>query len=108
MTLLKNTAKCLITINGDLVGTTYDQRFQIKPGNNPAVDVPEELCKRPFVKALIKDGLLMVVQGPVVEDADELDEMTKDELTLEAEMLGIEVTSRMTKSNIIELIRAAQ
>lgn len=37
---------------------------------------------------------------------DDLDAMTKDELLAEADALGIEASSSMTKAQIIEAIRA--
>ena len=51
---LKNEAARLITINtrdGDT-----ETSYQILPGDNPAVEVPDELVKLDFVKHLLKSG----------------------------------------------------
>lgn len=106
--LLKNTSRRLITINvpgkdGKNVAT------KILPGENPAVEIPDELGKTKFVKALIKDGSLSI-QLPVEDDDEEsngtdLESKSKDELKTLAEMMTIEVTSKMTKQDLIDAIQ---
>lgn len=59
--LLKNNAKCLITINGPLVNGMRSVAYDIKPGDNPAVEVPDELCDSDFVKAMIDNGHLIAM-----------------------------------------------
>jgi hypothetical protein len=51
---LKNEAARLITIN-HLVGET-EASYKILPGENPAVEVPDEVAKIDFVKALLQNG----------------------------------------------------
>ncbi|MGH9930723.1 MAG: hypothetical protein ACREA9_16055 [Pyrinomonadaceae bacterium] len=81
--LLRNTAARLITINhkldnGDIV--SYD----ILPGDNPAVSVPDEHCESDFVKAMIDNGSLVALREEAVSDP-------ADDLRAEAEALGIKV-----------------
>lgn len=105
--LLKNKATRLITINGAMKNSMRGEAYQIKPGNNPAVEVPDELCEgNKFVEALIKDGSLVVMDKPAtVETSDETtseyDDMTKSDLKEYAESLGIDVKSAWSKSEII-------
>ena len=104
--LLKNEATRLITINGAMSNNVRKVSYQIKPGNNPAVEVPDELCKNAFVRSLIKDGSLEVVSQPakvetVVENTSEYDDMTKGDLKEYAESLGIDVKSAWSKVDII-------
>ena len=58
--LLKNNSARLITIN-----KSFDVKYDILPGKNPAVEVPNELCKSAFVKALIASDALTVLSGDV-------------------------------------------
>lgn len=61
---LKNNAKRLITVNGKLDSKGQRSvKYQLKPGNNPAVEVPDELCKTEYVKALLASGAVVQVQG---------------------------------------------
>lgn len=103
--ILKNNAKRLITINGAMVKNQRPTAYQIKPGDNPEVDVPDELCDNAFVKALLADGsLIKVGESEVVEtDAEpsQYDEMNKTDLTSLAETMGIEVKSAWNKAQII-------
>jgi len=107
--ILKNNAKRLITINGALVEGQRVTSYQIRPGNNPSVDVPDELCDNEFVKALLDDGSLIKVgesAKPVVETTEtettgDYDAMNKTDLTAFAEAQGIEVKSAWSKAEII-------
>ena len=105
--ILKNNAKRLITINGGLIEGQRTTAFQIRPGNNPAVDVPDELCDNAFVKALLDDGLLIKVsESAKTIEADsggtsQYDSMNKTDLTAFAEAQGIEVKSAWSKVEII-------
>ena len=54
--LLKNISKRLLTINGP-----DGQSIQIKPGNNPPVEVPQS-CVSNFVKLLIADKYCEEIQ----------------------------------------------
>lgn len=68
--LLKNVKARLVTINGRFENGQRVEKYQIKPGNNPAVEVPNKLCESKFVKDLIEDGTLIVVEAPKQEKAD--------------------------------------
>ena len=103
--LLKNNKARLITINGKFENGQRVTAYQIKPGNNPAVEVPDELCNNTFVKALIEDGSLTVL-SQVAETFSAYDDMTKADLAALAEQLGLEVGSRDTKADLIDKIEA--
>ena len=109
--LLKNNAKRLITIN--TVGRSYD----ILPGLNPSVSVPDEVCKTDYVKALINCGDLIVqveddspaAKEAEAEEAEETEEpdaeaetetSEKEELANQAKALGIEVDKRWGVSRL--------
>ncbi|TGA85219.1 hypothetical protein [Pseudomonas aeruginosa] len=68
---LKNEAARLITIRHIVDGAKVS--YQILPGENPAVEVPDEVAKTAFVKALIQNGDLRRV------GADEGDDEGEDE-----------------------------
>lgn len=95
--LLKNLKPRLITINGKFDNGQRVEKFQIKPGNNPAVEVPDHLCETPFVKALIADGSLQVLAGaaPVAEapedEVTDYSAMDRADLIVLCENRGIEV-----------------
>jgi hypothetical protein len=59
--LLRNVKARLVTINGKFENGVRSEKYQIKPGDNPAVSVPDALCKTQFVQSLIEDGTLVVV-----------------------------------------------
>lgn len=112
--LLKNAKARLITINGKFENGVRREAYQIKPGNNPAVEVPDNLCNSSFVKSLIADGSLVVLSA--TSDAVEVsaesfsgyDEMSKPDLVALCEAQGIEVGSRDTKIDLIEKLEAAE
>lgn len=69
--LLKNEAARLITINHLVDGV--ETSYPILPGENPAVEVPDEAAKIDFVKALLKNGDLRRVGAdelPADEEED--------------------------------------
>ncbi len=89
---LKNEAARLITIN-HLVGEK-ETSYPILPGENPAVEVPDEAAKIDFVKALLKNGDLRRVGADELEVDDEGDDDSDGVITQlqeEAAGLGIEV-----------------
>ena len=106
--LLRNTATRLITINGAMNKGVRKVCYQIKPGNNPSVEVPGELCKNAFVKGLIEDGSLEVIKTISAdthsESTSEYDDMSKDDVKAVAEALEIDVKSSWSKTKIIEEI----
>ena len=110
--LLKNEAARLITINGAMENNVRRTSYKIKPGNNPSVDVPDELCKNKFVESLIEDGDLVVVgQQATVETTEttsEYSDMTKGDLKEYAESLGIDVKSAWSKVEIIAEIEKVE
>jgi hypothetical protein len=86
--LLRNNASRLITINAPMTEGGYTTYYDIKPGENPAVEVPDELCKSDFVKALLKSRDLTIESAPTT-DSDDL-EALRDE----AMLLGIKVDKK--------------
>lgn len=56
--LLKNNASCLYTINHK------GERYKLLPGDNPAVEVPDEVSEIPSVAAWIDCGDLVEVAAP--------------------------------------------
>lgn len=110
--LLKNNVARLITINGKLDDKGQRSvKFQIKPGNNPAVEVPDELCKSEFVKALIASGALTSVAGTPVEHVEPSESLYADfdktQLVAQCEARDIEVKARDTVEKLIEKLEAA-
>ena len=99
--LLKNKSARLITINGDEV------KFDILPGNNPSVEVPNELCEGDFIKALVGNGDLVVESN---EDAggepSEYEGFDKKDLVELCEGRDIEVKAKDTAKKLIEKLEA--
>lgn len=128
---LKNNAKRLITVNGKLDSKGQRSvKYQLKPGNNPAVEVPDELCKTEYVKALLESGAIVQVQGDPSKpdlpgggaetqgDPSKPDlpgdgneslyaDFDKAQLTAQCEARGIEITSRDTKADLIAKLEAS-
>ena len=119
--LLKNNVARLITINGKLDDKGQRAvKFQIKPGNNPATEVPSELCKTSFVKSLVASGALTVLSeddaalpgDPTKPDLPGKPEslyadFDKAQLVAQCEARGIEVKSRDTATQLIAKLEAA-
>ena len=110
MANLKNMDKRLITINHG------GKRYDIKCGDNPAVEVPDEALGTDFVKNLINTGKL-VSTGAVVTDTTtdeddnaemraELKEMTVAELKEHCKLLDLNGYSRMKEDELIDFIIA--
>lgn len=103
--LLKNTAARLITVNSKDRGA-----FQIKPGDNPSVEVPNATCDTAFVKALIADGSLRV---DCEDDASAIDAVSAYELMSKADLIAlcesqdIEVGSRDTVKSLAAKLEEA-
>lgn len=84
---LRNNAKRLITVNGPMTEGGYTEYYDIKPGENPAVNVPDALCESDFVQHLLTIGELIEVAAPAgAEDGDELSALRDEAL-----LLGIKV-----------------
>ena len=126
--LLKNNSARLITVNGQLNEKgERSVKYQIKPGKNPAVEVPNELCKSAFVKSLIDNGSLVAhsamvdeveLQGSPVKpdlkprsDADDGESLYADfdkaQLVAQCEARDIEVGSRDTKNDLVAKLEEA-
>lgn len=102
---LKNEAARLITIKHLVDGV--ETRYPILPGENPAVEVPDEAAKIDFVKALLKSGDLRRVGA----DELEVDDSEDEDLAAQAEALGIKVGKTWDEAQLREEIakaRAAQ
>lgn len=101
---LKNEAARLITINAD------GKKYQVLPGLNPVVEVPDEVAKIPFVKALLKNGSLRRISKVDVDgdDSASYDAMDREmELIDQAEKLGIAVDKRWGEKRLLEEIAKA-
>lgn len=100
--LLKNQKARLVTINGRFENGQRVEKYQIKPGNNPAVEVPDKLCKTAFVQSLIKDGTLLVMSGAADSEQDgdsggvDYANMSKPDLVTLCENRDIEVIKQDT------------
>lgn len=99
---LKNEAARLITVNFG------GEKFKILPGENPAVEVPDEAAKLPFVKALLKSGDLRRVGSDELGEQEEDGDDGLDELTAQAKALGIKVDKRWKAERLAEEIAKAQ
>ena len=91
--LLKNNAKCLITVNGPITDDGYPEFYHILPGENPAVDVPDDLCKSDFVKHMIATGQLLNL-GESPKEIEAGDDGEVEELREQCKLLGINVDKR--------------
>ncbi len=126
--LLKNNSARLITVNGPLNEKgERSVKYQIKPGKNPSVEVPDELCKSDFVKSLIDSGSLVAQSGSVEALADPTKpdlpkpkasgdtdsseslyaDFDKAQLVAQCEARDIEVKSRDTATQLIAKLEAA-
>jgi len=111
--LLRNTIARLITINGKFENGTRSEAYQVKPGDNPSVEVPNILCDNSFVKALIADGSLVVecdddANAPVVDEAEQsaFEQMSKADLIELCNAQDIEVGSRDTVKTLAAKLEA--
>lgn len=95
--LLRNNSKRLITVNAPMTEGGYTKFYDIKPGDNPAVDVPDQWCNSDFVKNLLKTGDLIAVGAyqPTSVDTEELDTLRNEAL-----LHGIDVDSTWDASRI--------
>ncbi|EPT3121735.1 hypothetical protein ACVQEB_003958 [Pseudomonas aeruginosa] len=99
---LKNEAARLITIKhkaGDELVS-----YQILPGENPAVEVPDAVAKIDFVKALLENGDLRRVGADELGDEDEDD---IDALREQAGRAGIKVNKTWGAARLREEIAKA-
>ena len=109
--LLRNNAARLVTINGAFELGQRTEAYQVKPGDNPAVEVPDELCENAFVKALIKDGTLTALTEakPVIDVEAEpsfYDGMNKADLISLCDSREIETSSRDTVKTLTGKLEA--
>lgn len=65
---LKNEAARLITVNHLVDGV--ETSYPILPGENPAVEVPDDVAKIDFVKALLQNGDLRRVGADELPDKE--------------------------------------
>ncbi len=96
---LKNEAARLITIKhkaGDELVS-----YQILPGENPAVEVPDAVAKIDFVKALLENGDLRRVGADELGDEDEDD---IDALREQAGRAGVKVNKTWGAARLREEI----
>ena len=83
---LRNMSARLVTIN-----VPGHDPIQIKPGENPAVEVPDEALKLDFVKHLRKERILIqeVPRGVDLDDDGDIDEDDEELAQLQAEALSL-------------------
>lgn len=91
--LLRNNSKRLITINAPMTEGGYTTFSDIKPGDNPAVEVPDHLTKSDFVQHLLKSRDLTVEAAPAADD-------DVGALRDEAMLLGIKVDKKWDAARI--------
>lgn len=91
--LLQNMSKRLITVNGPMGASGYDEFYNILPGDNPAVEVPDHLCESPFVQHLLSTrDLIHVAASAAGNDLGALRD--------EAMLLGIKVDKKWDAARI--------
>lgn len=115
--LLKNKSARLITVNGPLNDKgERTAKYQIKPGKNPSVEVPDDLCKSDFVKSLLANESLIAVAGVPIETIEPSDtdggeslyaDFDKAQLVAQCEARDIEVKSRDTATQLVAKLEAA-
>lgn len=103
---LKNEAARLITIKHVVDGEL--KSYQILPGDNPAVEVPDAVGKIDFVKALIDSGDLRRADAGEAEVDEGEDDDDIEVLRAEAEALDIKVDKRWKEDRLREEIAKAQ
>lgn len=102
---LKNEAARLITINHLVDGV--ETSHPVLPGENPAVEVPDEVVKIDFVKALLKNGDLRRVGEDELgaEEDDGGDDI--EALREQAGRAGVKVNKTWGKARLLEEIAKA-
>lgn len=83
---LRNMSARLVTIN-----VKGKDPIQIKPGDNPAVEVPDEALKLDFVKHLRKERILVeeLPSGVDLDDDGDIDEDDEELAQLQAEAINL-------------------
>jgi len=104
--LLKNEAARLITIHHLVDGEKAS--YKILPGKNPAVEVPDEVKKIDFVKALLENGDLRIAGADEAESDDEDDGDDIDSLREQAGRAGVKVNKTWGETRLREEIAKAQ
>lgn len=103
---LKNEAARLITIN-HLVDDK-ETSYQILPGENPAVEVPNAVAKIDFVKALLQNGDLRRVGADELESEDEDGgDESIEALRERAGRAGVNVNKTWGKARLLDEIAKA-
>lgn len=100
---LKNEAARLITIKHVVDGELTS--YQILPGENPAVEVPDAVGKIDFVKALLENGDLRRVGADELDDEDDADDI--DALREQAGRAGVKVNKTWGAARLREEIAKA-
>lgn len=100
---LKNEAARLITIKHVVDGELTS--YQILPGENPAVEVPDAVGKIDFVKALLESGDLRRVGADELDDEDGAGDI--DALREQAGRAGVKVNKTWGAARLREEIAKA-
>lgn len=101
---LKNEAARLITINHLVDGDKTS--YQILPGENPAIEVPDAVAKIDFVKVLISNGDLRVADA----SEGEINGAGDDDIAAlqeEAARAGVKVDKRWSADRLRDEIAKA-
>lgn len=99
---LKNEAARLITIKHVVDGELNS--YQILPGENPAVEVPDAVGKIDFVKSLLENGDLRRVGADELGDESEDDSDDIDVLREQAGRAGVKVNKTWGAARLREEI----
>lgn len=99
---LKNEAARLITIKHVVDGELTS--YQILPGENPAVEVPDAVGKIDFVKSLLENGDLRRVGADELGDESEDDSDDIDVLREQAGRAGVKVNKTWGAARLREEI----
>lgn len=97
---LKNMVPRLITIEHEIGGDVKSFRFM--PAGEP-VEVPRQVVKSFYAKALINDGSLAIVD---TDDAEVEADDGLSELVAQAEELGVKVDKRWGEDRLLSEIEA--
>lgn len=71
------------------------------------VDAPEWIKADPMFDWAVQDGIITIPENKPA-DADPLDDMTKAELLAAGEELGLELSDKSTKAELLEAVKAAR
>jgi len=103
---IKNMVARLITVDHEVSGEVKSFRFM--PAGEP-IEVPKQVASSLYIKALINDGSLSIVdvEDDVEDDADPAEASRLSDLVAQAEELGVKVDKRWGDDRLTSEIEAA-